>query len=336
MKSIKVKSLPFKDVIREISESLDTDFAEQCEEYTVNIPHSFGEGTIRGINFKNGFGIIIYDCTLIEDTEIRFTKNDIHPVKYIYTAEGQLTHRFFNEDTVHTLEKYGCAIVASQDHNGHILKFKSNLHTHILSLEIDRKQFFAEMKCELSQLNHKLKTLFLDTNASTGFYHEGYYTVAFQQLISSLKDHENEMMVRKLFLEGKALEIFIKQIGLFEDDLKIGSERKLLRQGELQKIRETASYIKENLNDVLRIEDLSRQSGLNPNKLQAGFRFLFDTTVNEFIMQQRMQKASVLIKSTDLNAGQIAETIGITSKSYFSKTFKKHFGVLPSEYEKRS
>lgn len=334
MNSLKVKSLPFKDVIREISEAFNTGFSEKCEEYSLRVPEFYGEGTIRGINFRNGLGIIIYDCTFFEDTEIRFTKNDIHPIKYLYTASGQLKHRFAEEKEEHILKKFACAIVASKDHNGHILNFKAHEPSYILSLEIDRKQFFSTMQCELAELSEELKALFLDTDASSAFYHEGFYSIAFKELITSLKEHKNEMFIRKLFLEGKALEIFIKQISLFQDDLKLDTDKTLLRQSELSKIRESADYINNNLDNVNTIQDLSRNSGLNPNKLQNGFKSLFNLTVNEYTMQQRMLKASILLKSTEQSLGQIAESVGISSKSYFSKSFKKYYGVLPSEYLK--
>lgn len=332
MKSIKVKSLPFKDVIREISESFDTGFSEKCYEYCVSIPESFGKGTIRGINLSNGLGIIIYDCSFAQETEIKFTKNGIHPVKYLYTAAGQLKHRFAEDEEAHVLEKFSCAIVASKNHKGHILNFKAQEPTYILSLEIDRKQFFSDMECELAELSEELRTLFLDSDASSTFYHQGYYSIAFDQLITSLKEHKHKMMIRKLFLEGKALEIFTKQISLFEDDLRSDTDKILLRQGELSKIRESADYVSNNLDRTIKIEDLSRSSGLNPNKMQNGFKFLFNHTVNEYIMQQRMLQASILLKTTDQSLGRIAEAIGISSKSYFSKCFKKHYGVLPSEY----
>jgi AraC-like DNA-binding protein len=332
MKTIKVKSLPFQEVIKEIAESLKTHFEEKCSEYFLDIPQDFGEGKIRGINFSNGLGIIIYDCTFNEKTEIKFTKNDIHPVKYLYISEGTIQHRFAETTNQNQLDKYGCAIVASKNHNGHILSFDAQEKTYLLSLEIDRKKFFEKMECELTELSDELKNLFLDTNASSAFYHQGYYSVSFEQLINSLNEHEDEKFIRKLFLEGKALEIFIKQIDLFEDDLKPDSDKTFLRPSELSKIKELAVYIEDNIHTELRIMDLSTISGLNANKLQNGFKYIFQQTVNEYLMQQRMLKASFLLKTTDKSLSEISEEIGITSKSYFSKSFKKFYGVLPRDY----
>jgi len=142
------------------------------------------------------------------------------------------------------------------------------------------------------------------------------------------------MMLRKLFLEAKALEIFIKQISLFNDDLKSDKDKALLRQSELHRISEMADYIIASLETTLKIENLAIKYGLNPNKLQVGFKYKFQMTVNEFIKHQRMLKAAILLKTTDLTLSQISEAVGISSKSYFSKSFKNHYGVLPSAYQK--
>lgn len=334
MKKIQVKSLPFRDVIRELADSFQTDYSEKCDETLLKLPESIGEGRIRGINFNNGLGIVIYDCMFLEEVEIRFTKSDIHPVKYLYTAQGELKHCFANDETTHLLKKFECAIVASQGHDGHILKFKAEENIYVVSLEIDRKRFFSDLKCELSELNNGLKTLFYDSDAKNAFFHKGFYSIAFEQLISSLNEHEDEMMLRKLFLEAKALEIFIKQISLFNDDLKSDKDKALLRQSELHRISEMADYIIASLETTLKIKNLAIKYGLNPNKLQAGFKYKFQMTVNDFIKHQRMLKAAILLKTTDLTLSQISEAVGISSKSYFSKSFKNHYGVLPSAYQK--
>ena len=72
MKSIQVNSLPLKDVIRDIAKIFQISFSENCGEYILNLPKSVGEGTIRGINFDGGLGLIQYDCLFNEDFEIHF------------------------------------------------------------------------------------------------------------------------------------------------------------------------------------------------------------------------------------------------------------------------
>ena len=51
-----------------------------------------------------------------------------------------------------------------------------------------------------------------------------------------------------------------------------------------------------------------------------------------FIRKIRLQQAALMLKEKELSVNEIAEKTGFSSASYFSKCFKKEYGVLPSEY----
>ena len=46
------------------------------------------------------------------------------------------------------------------------------------------------------------------------------------------------------------------------------------------------------------------------------------------------RRAAEQLRGTELGMGQIAQQIGYESASKFSAEFRKHFGLLPSEYRK--
>ncbi|EUJ34504.1 bacterial regulatory helix-turn-helix s, AraC family protein [Brochothrix thermosphacta DSM 20171 = FSL F6-1036] len=51
---------------------------------------------------------------------------------------------------------------------------------------------------------------------------------------------------------------------------------------------------------------------------------------------QKMIHASELLRHSDLTISHIAQSLGFTQMSYFSKTFKKEFEMTPKEYRKNS
>lgn len=83
MHTIQVSSPPLRDVINEIAKAFQTKTIEKSGEYSLNLPDNIGKGTIKGINFDGGLGIIQYNCTFKEDTEIQFIVNSVHPLKFI-------------------------------------------------------------------------------------------------------------------------------------------------------------------------------------------------------------------------------------------------------------
>lgn len=52
------------------------------------------------------------------------------------------------------------------------------------------------------------------------------------------------------------------------------------------------------------------------------------------IQQRRMSQAEYLLAHTDLQIGQIAQTIGYSTSSRFAELFRRSTGLLPLEYRK--
>jgi len=87
-------SIPFREVLNDLSKELETTYTQSCEEYTLKIPSKFGTGSIKGINFKEGLGLLIYNCKFHEDLEIHFIVNEVHPLKFLFCEEGGFSHHF--------------------------------------------------------------------------------------------------------------------------------------------------------------------------------------------------------------------------------------------------
>lgn len=222
MNSIQVNSLPLKDVIKDIAGIFKIPFSENCGEYLLELPPSVGLGSIRGINFEGGLGLIQYDCLFNEDLEIHFIVNNIHPLKFLYTVNGLLLHRFENEKDFHSIEQYQNAIVASSNHNGHVLLFKANQQIKVNSLEIEREKFQAKMACDIDSLDDELEKLFKDIKASGTFYYSGNYSLAIASVLNEMAEFLAENFTRKLFLEGMSYNILTQQILQYQDDQKEG------------------------------------------------------------------------------------------------------------------
>jgi len=55
-------------------------------------------------------------------------------------------------------------------------------------------------------------------------------------------------------------------------------------------------------------------------------------TPTELIRHIRLQKASALLKSTDLTVSEIFYRTGFNNKTYFFREFKKMFNCSPNDY----
>ncbi len=335
MKIIKVNSLPLKEVITDIAEAFGVGYDTNCGEYTLFLPPQVGAGWIRGINFDNGLGILQYDCNFIEDMEIQFVINEVHPLKFLYCIEGELVHRFGHGNTSHTIEKYKKAIVASDKNNGHILHFKGGMRVVVNSLEVARKTFAEKIACELQFLNKPLKDLFTDVNASKEFYYDGFYSLQLADSFTEMDAFDESDFLKKLFLEGKAYQLLTRQIIEYQDDLKNDNKRSVLKTTDVRLIEEAASLLRKKMAKGQTIKSLSKEVGLNPNKLQKGFQSFYGVTVNQYLHDIRLEHAKKLLLNTEYSMAQIVDAVGLSSNSYFSKIFKEKYGVQPSQFRSK-
>ena len=106
-----------------------------------------------------------------------------------------------------------------------------------------------------------------------------------------------------------------------------------LKEWELEKIIGVTDVICGNLSTPFSIEALVKMSGIHHKKLQTGFKYLFGQSVAEFIKNYRIEKAQELLQTTDFTISEVANEVGISSRSYFSKSFKEITGILPAKYK---
>ncbi|MGF1763261.1 helix-turn-helix domain-containing protein [Aliivibrio kagoshimensis] len=113
----------------------------------------------------------------------------------------------------------------------------------------------------------------------------------------------------------------------------------LLEQQELSRtvdsrIRGVQSLIAEQLEQSLTITVLANAAFLSPTQFKKLFKDNLRMSVHKYITFQRMEKAKALLTHTDLPIQQIAERVGYSDLSAFSRRFSKHFGVSPREFSR--
>ncbi len=137
-----------------------------------------------------------------------------------------------------------------------------------------------------------------------------------------------------MFLESKALALllcFQKCNTIPQSDCD--SCKFLTNKIEKDKFLKAREILLESLPNPPTIPELSIQIGINQCYLKKGFKEVFGSTVYDFVQEQRMLKARLLLQTTNNTVAQVAELIGFSSQSSFSNAFKKYTGVLPSELQ---
>jgi Signal transduction histidine kinase len=100
-------------------------------------------------------------------------------------------------------------------------------------------------------------------------------------------------------------------------------------------LRKVNDIINENIgNNKLSINFITDAVSMSRTSLYNKMKALTGMGVNDYINIIRIEKATELLKNSDLNINEISDSLGFSYPRYFSTTFKQIMGRTPSEYKK--
>lgn len=85
--------------------------------------------------------------------------------------------------------------------------------------------------------------------------------------------------------------------------------------------------------DTFSLQVLADDMGFSSGYLSALFKKLFAKSFQNYILDLRLEKAKLLLLTTDMKNYEIASSIGISDVNYFSVRFKKAYGLSPKQYK---
>lgn len=103
-----------------------------------------------------------------------------------------------------------------------------------------------------------------------------------------------------------------------------------------QLIQKALEQIERNIdNPEYNVESLSRDLGMSRMNLYRKLQSVTGHTPTEFIKTIRLKRAAQLLQGSQLTIVEVADRVGFSSSSYFTKCFKEQFGVLPTQYAEK-
>ncbi len=97
---------------------------------------------------------------------------------------------------------------------------------------------------------------------------------------------------------------------------------------------EVRNRIETRYHESLTLHELARHAALTPAYFGARFRHYFGVPPIELVVRLRLEEAVRLLGDVNLNITEVARQVGYDDVYYFSKLFKKRFGVSPLTYRK--
>jgi signal transduction histidine kinase/ligand-binding sensor domain-containing protein/DNA-binding response OmpR family regulator len=128
-----------------------------------------------------------------------------------------------------------------------------------------------------------------------------------------------------LYTRQKLKEQFLKNPYFAPESLQVPSADEAF-------LKKAVAIIEENLdNSEFGVEDFSDYFKMSRRNVLRKIKGLTGLSINEFIKNIRLKESHKLLVQGKLNVAEVAYSVGFNDQKYFSKCFKEHFGMTPSE-----
>nr|WP_294351448.1 AraC family transcriptional regulator [uncultured Clostridium sp.] len=97
-------------------------------------------------------------------------------------------------------------------------------------------------------------------------------------------------------------------------------------------INKILKYLHLNIESEISLEKLAEDLNLSASYISSCFKKQMGISIMKYAKKIRIDRAKVLLTTTDISILDLSVSLGFYDQSHFSKTFKKFTGVSPSKY----
>lgn len=107
---------------------------------------------------------------------------------------------------------------------------------------------------------------------------------------------------------------------------------KRMKEKNKANIQTIIEYLNKNYAEEVSLEDIAEEVNLSPNYLASFFKKNTGVTIYSYLTEIRISKSKELLLQKSLRISEIAHKVSYRDAKHFGQVFKKHVGILPSQY----
>lgn len=145
-----------------------------------------------------------------------------------------------------------------------------------------------------------------------------------------LTELKQENLGAKLYIDSLANMLAVRLLRQYSDS----KPHLPIYEGGLpqRQLLQVSEYIHEHLNQDIKLADLAGLIGMSQFHFSHLFKQSIGTSPYQYLLQQRIEQAKLLLKQSDRSIMDIAVECGFNSHSHLSKTFRQFTGMTPKAY----
>jgi len=328
MKTLSINTSAIAKIFEDMKSQLDGKLEVKSKEYRLEIDNELAKGYISGISVENAISYMEFDIIFHENVSLLYKLHQSGTIHFGYCSKGKIIQNFGANSTNNILGQFQTGIYSNSAKKNTFLSFEKKEHVKISIVTVD------VLSVSDKELKSQLKNTFLTNQENCEFSYIGSLNLKIFEKIEHLNTISQKGLVRNLLTNSTIYLILALEIEQHKFDLmNLDSTFNQLNQMEMEAIKDISNFVRNNPEIQYSLKYLSKKSGLSPLKLQEGFKISHNRTVTDFIRNVRVEIAENLIRTSELNISEIVYTIGLTSRSYFSKIFKAKYNCCPKHYQ---
>lgn len=111
------------------------------------------------------------------------------------------------------------------------------------------------------------------------------------------------------------------------------------KNGEKKKISEVVvkalEFIRENMNAGISVGEIAEYCNCSKSTLSSAFRKEVCQSVSKYMMEIILSESQTMLLYSEYSIKEISEKLGFSDQFYFSKIFKKEYGISPLQFRKK-
>ncbi|MBE7103708.1 helix-turn-helix transcriptional regulator [Bacillus cereus] len=294
------------------------------EERHMNMPKTIGKGEIRRWTSFSGMEIVLSNYQFHKNHRIQFA-SDAAMVELNFCLQGfgevQVGHSSYELMT-------GNSYLYFMNNFDVLFEYEKETPLYSLAIGIPVQLFNHFMMNNAIEKSLDFHSIL--GNQSFKKFQNPIDSIT-SNLIKRMIEHPQKDRINQLEVESKALELLSIYFGKFLLNDRDEKRSRVLSKSDANKIKRAEEILLQQMDSPPSLLELAKKVDLNDYKLKLGFKELFGTSAFAYLREKRMEQAMLLLLSGTSNVTETAVAVGYNNVSHFSESFKKKYGINPSE-----
>ncbi len=319
------------------SDSVYTDFIQTCarlfntkpDKNYLTIPDNYGKGYMSSFILPEGISVLLGDTTFKDDLYINRLASPNHQFFILqfnetFVADDRTPLKPLDKDVQKVPQNMALltnSIIQS--------KFILPAHTRVRTVKLifEKQHLLNLMEPDVAD---KFLTAYfarLFKKANTEAIDAGY-----RILLNEVLKNNDSHPLQFTFVQNRVLLLLERFLIHFMGRMQEGENSFKLKDDEISRLIKVESILVNNFAvQPPTITELSKMSAMSPTKLKKDFKSMYGMPLYEYFQKNRMMRAKDLLMEEKYAIKEVGMKVGYTNLGHFAASFKKEFGILPSE-----